>query len=134
MDDLPPFDEWWHDILLKAGHMHPKALDGRTHYTRTVQGRVKPACGSPKGTRLHTDWRLVNCPDCRRTTTQSITMAASNGLYPVGYRYRVRDQLHEVTGYQQIAYGQIAHEVTCNGVKCMQAYEFIRQYGKAEAR
>lgn len=64
---IEPFDAERHDALIEN---HPiKILDGDQLTHRLDDEQRKAVCafdGYPLATRATTDWRLVNCPDCRR--------------------------------------------------------------------
>ncbi|MGW3992378.1 hypothetical protein ACWEF6_02710 [Amycolatopsis sp. NPDC004772] len=124
MPDRAAFNPQLHGALT-AAQMAPAARDGLTHHTTTVQ-RTAAACGAPGATRLARDWALVDCPDCRTTPTPT---AAPSGLYPAGYRFTIHGKVHTVIGHREVGYGQVGHEIDCEGVTCWVATEYIREYG-----
>lgn len=124
--DRDPFNPPLSAALLASEVLHVQAQDGLTHYLDNRAGRTVARCGAPGGTRLSLKWELVSCQACRTPEV----LKATGGLYPVGYRFRCGGKVHTVTGHREIGYGQVGHEVDCEGVSCWQAYEYIRDNGQ----
>lgn len=74
------------------------------------------------------EWALVDCPDCRAAPALAAP-SAPQGCFPAGYRFTIRGKLHTVMGHQEGGYGQVGHQVDCEGVSCWVATEYIRDYG-----
>lgn len=125
--DRDPFNPPLSAALLASEVLHVQAQDGLTHYLDNRAGRTVARCGATGGTRLTLKWELVSCQACRVPDV----LKASGGLYPVGYRFRCGGKTHTVTGHREIGYGQVGHEVDCEGVSCWQSYEYIRDNGQA---
>lgn len=122
--DRAQFNPQLHEALTPLA---PAARDGLTHHSTTV-ARTAAACGASGATRLSREWALVDCPDCR--AAPALAPSAPQGCFPAGYRFTVRGKLHTVLGHQEGGYGQVGHQVDCEGVSCWVATEYIRDYGQ----
>lgn len=131
MTERPAFNPQLHAAMLANRGLAPRAVEGLTHYTDSASGRTRARCGATGGVRLSLNWALVSCPDCR--TIGAAPAPTPKGLFPVGYSYRLGGKLHTVLSHQEMGYGLVGHEVDCDGVKCVVAYEYICDNGSPAA-